>query len=337
MTEVKNTQEVVEAVKDVTEEVTRKVGVMGKLAQVTSKVTFQVSKNAPLILTAAGIVGVGVTAYAAYKSRAKVEHILDDVEERKNNEEHLIELEQKQVDGEIKDLGEQSLLEELREKNTLSPFYISKAEVGLRLAGAVALPVVLGTASVTAIGMSYVIQNRRLAGLATALAATAAERKMFKDRFVKKYGEDEYNSLETEEEVEVTTTDAKGKEKTEKKKVQVAKFNNINGRWFADSSEYTADDHQYNLAYLRAIKAKLENQLFMNGYLSYNKLMDELGLDRIKGGAELGWNTLSGFDMNFQTTNFEDGDALIPQIYIRWTHPVSIYHDVDYGGGRYTE
>lgn len=330
------TVEIVEAAKDVTSEVTRKVGVMTKLSRAVGKVSFEVSKNAPLILTAAGIVGVGATAYTAYKSRAKIETILDDVETRQKLQEKLGELEAKDAEGEISSLGEQTALEDLRKENAERPFEMKRSELVLRLTGAMALPIFLGVASASAIGASYVIQNRRLVGMATALAASAAERKLFKDRFVKKYSEEEYNKIETEEEQEVITTDAKGKEKKEVKKVRATKFNNLNGRWFADSNDYYADDHQYNLTNLRNVKSQIENRLFEAGYISYNRVMDLLGFDRIKGGAELGWNTASGFDMNFQTTNFEEGDQLTPQIYIRWTHPISIYHDVEYTG-RYSE
>ena len=331
MTEAQKTVEVVAE----TGEIVRKVTPMVKMQRAIGKVTFQVSKHSPLILTGLGIVGLGATAYYAYKSRDKINEIVSNVEDKQQDAEMLSYYKTQNKDELT--VTEQADLTRLRIAEKAGDLDIDKALYIRDLAAAVALPITLGVLSATAIGGSYLIQNRRIAGLAGALATSTAEHKYLRDRMEKKYGKEEVERLETVEEKEVKYTDAKGKEKTKKVEVQAqTPANSMSGRWFADSTEYTADDHQYNLDFLRSVQRKLDTKIFQRGYLRFNEVMDALGLDRIKSGEEFGWNTATGFELNFQTSNFETTDDIIPQIYIRWTRPISIYHDVDYSGGQYS-
>jgi len=331
MTELNNQ---VEQAAEATQEVVRKVTPMVKAQRALGKITFQVSKHSPLILTGVGIIGIGTTAYLAYKSRDKVNSIVTEMEVKQDKAARLEEYRLLNRD----DLSENqerdfSYLESEEKDGAL---VIDKPRYVRDLIAVTALPISVGLASGVAIGSSYIIQNRRLAGMAAALATTTAEHKYLRDRMEKKYGKEEVERLETVEEEEQTYTDAKGKEKTKKVEVRAqTPANSMSGRWFQDSTEYTSDDHQYNLEFLRAIQRKLDTKIFQRGYLRFNEVMDALGLDRVKSGEEFGWNTATGFELNFQTNNFEVTDDLIPQIYIRWTRPISIYHDVDYNGGRY--
>lgn len=332
MTEAQKTVEVVTE----TGEIVRKVTPMVKMQRAIGKVTFQVSKHSPLILTGLGIVGLGATAYYAYKSRDKINSIVTHVEVQQDRAARLAQYEIELKHRKLNEEEEQDY-KYLWTLNDGGELDVNKALYARDLAAAVALPITLGVLSATAIGGSYLIQNRRIAGLAGALATSTAEHKYLRDRMEKKYGKEEVEHLETVEEKEVTYTDAKGKEKTKKIEVQAqTPANSMSGRWFADSNEYTADDHQYNLEFLRSVQRKLDTKIFQRGYLRFNEVMDALGLDRIKSGEEFGWNTVTGFELNFQTSNFETTDDIIPQIYIRWTRPISIYHDVDYSGGQYS-
>lgn len=325
MTEANKTVEVVAE----TGEIVRKVTPMVKLHRAVSKATFEVSKHSPLILTGLGIVGLGATAYYAYKSRDKINMIVSDVEEKQEMQERLETLRSYHELSE----EENKEFEMLADTELRGDLDVDKYKYARDLIAATALPITLGVLSATAIGGSYLIQNRRIAGLAGALATTTAEHKYLRDRMEKKYGKEEVERLETVEEKEVTYTDNKGKEKTKKVDVQVpTPVGSMSGRWYADSNEYFADDHQYNLDNLRTVQRALEQKLFVNGFLRFNQVMDALGFDRIKGGEEFGWNTQTGFDMSFQTTNFETTEDIIPQIYVRWTRPISIYHDVEYTG-----
>ena len=328
MTETNKTVEVVAE----TGEIVRKVTPMVKLHRAVSKATFEVSKHSPLILTGLGIVGLGATAYYAYKSRDKINEIVTEVEEQQDQAARLAQYEIELKHRSLNEEEEQDY-KYLWTLNDSGDLDVDKALYVRNLAAAVALPITLGVLSATAIGGSYLIQNRRIAGLAGALATSTAEHKYLRDRMEKKYGKEEVERLETVEEKEVTYTDSKGKEKTKKVDVQVpTPVGSMSGRWYADSNEYFADDHQYNLDQLRTVQRALEQKLFVNGFLRFNQVMDALGFDRIKGGEEFGWNTQTGFDMSFQTTNFETTEDIIPQIYVRWTRPISIYHDVEYTG-----
>lgn len=320
-------------------EVTKKVGTMTKLHRALGKVTLGVNKNAPAILTASGIVLMGAAVYTSYKSRTKVEKIVEDVEQRQDLFTAYTKFKERDEseDSEGLTLKEHALFDDLKKMDDAGKLEVGRYEYARRVTGAIAVPLSLLVLSTTAISSSYIIQNRRMQGLATALAGVVAERTYFRNKFEQDYGREELEKFETTETKEVTTTNAKGKEVTTKTQVRATTpFNSLSGRWFADSTEFTSDDHAYNLEFLRTKQRKLENTLMERGYLTFNEVLDNLGFDRVKGGGDLGYNTGSDFALEFQTTNFESTDDIIPQIYVRWTHPVSIYHDVDYNGGRYS-
>lgn len=335
MTEVNNN-----VVEVAAEEVTKKVGTMTKLSRAVGKVTFLTQKHAPLILTAAGIVGIGASVYTMYKARPKIEAIVDDVENRQELLDRLNELNVMVKSGTPMTEAQFEMHKTLIDENAKEPFEVKRSEMIRRYAGALALPISLAVLSSTAIGASYVIMNKRLSGLATALAVTTAEHKYLESKVSKKYGEEELHKLETVEEEEYTETNSKGKEVTKKREVRAnTAYNSLSGRWFADSDEYASDSHDMNMTFLRNKSRQLDEELFRKGYLSLNRALSVLGFPLAKGGSELGWNTQSGFALDFQTTNFNETATgeIIPQVYVRWNRPISIFNDIDLNGGQYSE
>lgn len=304
-----------------------------KVAQFLNKAGHTVAKNSPLILTAAGVIGLGTTAVLAYKSAKKIEVITEKVEEAREQEDQLEKLtileEMDQLDAEG-----QYELDDLRQ--TFEP--VSRPEVVKDIAGAVALPVVVGLLSVTSIALSYHVLTNRNNMLATALGAAVAEHRYYKSRVKEIVSEEEYNRLEVPvERTTMTTTTKSGKEKTEDVDAQVNRRSMI-GEWFDNSSEYTVDDHSYNLLFIEAAKNKLENKMFRKGYIRLNEVFDELGFARTRLGESMGWNQSDVFDIDTQITNVkvvdeQSGEEFVrPEIYITWPTPKPIYNDVDYEG-----
>ena len=277
----------------------QKTGLALKMSRAAGKIAHVTGKHAPLMLSGAGIVGLGVTAYLSYRSRSRVEAIIEDIEERRDNDEE-----------------------------------VNRFEVVRGLSGAIALPVITGLASVTAIASSYMIMNNRIAGLATALASTAAENEYFHRKYVAENGEEAYNEFMNTEEQEVTTTDPEtNEEKTELKKTRVNSERH-RGRWFSNSTMYTSDDHDYNLAFIDSVKQQLELRLFERGYLTLNEVLEGFGFDREREGMALGWSTADSFDINVEVTDWFDEVEGVnkPQIYLRWATPRYIYDEVDLVG-----
>lgn len=270
-----------------------------KIKQFLNKTGLKIKKNSPAILTGIGIIGLGATAYLAYKSRDKVEAVVIEIEEKR-------------------DMGEE----------------INKMEVARDIAEAVYLPVTVGVVSVAAITMSYRIQNNRIAVLASSLAAQQAHNMFMEKKYKKVHGEEAYAKfmMPTESE-EFTEVDARGKEKLTVKDVKKDVDDTI-GQWYDESSEYVSDDHTYNVAMIDSVTEKLQTILFQRGHLLLNEVREALGFDRIRAGALLGWSSGDVFNVEKVVTLMEDEEngELKEHIWVTWARPRYIYDEVEFNG-----
>lgn len=268
------------------------------MKQTLTKVGHSVSKHSPALLTGLGIIGLGATAYLAYRSRHKVEAVVIDIEEAR----------------------------ELEEK-------VDKVQVAKDLAEALWLPITVGAASVGCILLSYTIQKNRIATLVTALAAQQAHGLYLENKFKKKYGEAEYARFMTPtDEIEYEIDGKNGKE-TVVKEVKKEIDQSI-GQWYDESAEYASDDHSYNVAMIDSVNDRMQTILFQRGQLLLNEVREALGFQRIRAGALLGWSTGDGFNIEKVVTTLGDEEMgeLKEQIWVTWTRPRYIYEDVDFNG-----
>lgn len=302
-----------------------------KVGQFVSKAAHTVGKNSPLILTVAGVIGLGSTAVLAYKASKKVEVITEKLEESRELEDKIAHLETLDQMNSL-DAGGQFELDEARAE--YQP--VSRPEVVKDIAGAVALPVVVGLLSVASIALSYHVLTNRNNMLATALGAAVAEHHYYKSRVQEMVSEEQYRELETP----VRREEGSFKDE-DGKKVKDPVFSKVDrrsmtGEWFDQSSEYTVDDHSYNLMFVKAAAEKLEGKMFRKGYVRLNEVFDELGLARTRLGESMGWNQSDSFGLETTVTNIrvtDQGEEFVrPEIYISWPTPKPIYNDVDYEG-----
>ena len=278
---------------------------MSKIKRLANKVVMGTKKHSPAILTGAGIIGLGATAWLAYKSREKVEAVVENIEQQR----------------------------ELAEANQ-EEFVVDKLEVARDLTEAVYLPVVVGVASVTAIFMSYRIQNRRIAVLAGSLAASQLQNKLFEEKYKKTHGEEAYNKfILPVEEKEVTYTDDKGKTKKTVESVK-QEVDKTTGQWYDESLEYVSDDHGYNVAMIDSVAEKLELILFQRGTLLLNEVREALGFERIRAGALLGWTSADSFNVEKVVTIMTDEKTgeMKEHIWVTWARPRYIYDEVEFNG-----
>lgn len=295
-----------------------------KITQTFTSIGRTLGKNAPIILTIGGVVGLGATAVFSYKAAKKVEVIVEGIESSRMYVEELELLEAAPNRTE----KEEKYLEDLR----LTVVPVDRFEVAKNLAGAVALPVATGVGSIAMIILSYQIQNNRIVNLAAALATASAERVFYNNKFKKEYGEAEYERFHTPTERTMNNvTNAKGVEEVIETTTK-ADVPSIHGEWFDKSSEYAKDDHDYNLSFIRNAESGLQLRMFRKGFLLQNEVNEALGLPRTRAGALLGWSTATGFDIFPQTTNCFNKvtGELDPQIYVKWTTPTYIYETVEY-------
>lgn len=259
----------------------------------------KVAKHSPVIFTSVGIVGLGATAYLAYKSREKVEAVVEGIEETRA------------VNGKV-----------------------DKVQVTRDIVEAVYLPVIVGVVSATSILMAHKIQNKRIAALVGALAAEQARNIYFESKYRKKHGDDEYRTFMTPtDEVTITDVNKQGKAKITIHEVKKDIDKTI-GQWYDQSSEYASDDHGYNVAFLEATNERMQTLLFQRGTLLLNEVREALGFERIKNGALLGWTTSDSFDIERVVTALGDEEAgeLKEQVWVTWTRPRYVYDDVEFNG-----
>lgn len=300
-----------------------------------AKSTKVVAKNAPLGLTVLGVLGLGATGYLSFKSAKRFEEITADVENARAIKEDKDAMEDKIKAEGIDSLSDQdkSYWEEVKDKDV----EVHRSVIARNVAGAFAAPVIVGTLSVCAISLSYMMLNNRVKGLASALATASAESYYYHKKYETQYGAEEAQRFYTPtEETKDETKDDEGK------KVKVVnrdkEVSDLYGAWFDSSDNYAADDHSYNKAFVTSVEEKMANKLFRNGYLVLNDLKDELGLERDRSGAVVGWTAGDSWVLDVKTvmvTNPETGEHE-PQIYIHWPAPKYIYDNIEYTG-RYGE
>ena len=294
-------------------------------------------KHSPLALTVTGVIGLGATAYLAYKSAHKIEAITDDIEERQRTAERMDDIIEeiqasKDMDPISVDVDHlREINDELKELEAdFKP--VDRRETIYRLGKAVAAPVATAVLSVCAIALSYYIQNNRILNLAASLATATAENAFFEKKYRETYGDDKYEEFITPTEEQEIEKDGKSK------KVKVQAKRDGNGRWFSESNEYASDDHDYNRQFIRTVEDRMQDKLFRNGYLVLNDVLDQLGFERSRAGALAGWSVENDFKLSQVVTNVTDPETgeMNPQIYISWPKPRYIYDDVSYSG-RYGE
>jgi hypothetical protein len=264
-----------------------------------AKTGLALRKHSPVIFTSLGVVGLGYTAYKAYKAAPKVEAVVVGIEEARANDEE-----------------------------------IDKVQVAKDLAEALYQPVLIGAASVAAILMAHRIQSNRIKFLMGALVTEQARNIYFQQKYRKEHGEEAYSKFITPiDQVEHVEPGKNGKDKVTVESIKRDVDESI-GQWYCDSHEYASDDHEYNISYIDAVNDRMQTILFQRGHLLLNEVREALGFQRTRAGALLGWSTGDNFNivkMIHNVGNVEKGESL-EQIWVTWTPGKYIYETVDLNG-----
>lgn len=246
-----------------------------------------VKEQAPLIMTVGGMVGLGYTAYRAYKARDRVRVITEELEYRRA-------------------MGEE----------------IKPLEVVSRVSGAVATPVIVGTLSLASIFGSYHILNNRLQVVSTALATVSAEHRAYKQYVKKQYPE----LLPVANEQEEVFASANEVNKKKPVMVTVNKNLDVNvlqGVLFSDSAQYVSDDADYGRVWLLQQSEIISDTIQRLGSISLNDVWDILEIPDSKVDRELGckfgFTDGSYFDLDLTLFSEKDADGYPrPNYIIEW-------------------
>lgn len=241
---------------------------------VTSKAGQQLllaQKNSPALLFGAGVVGVVATVVLASKATLKLDPILTDFEKEKD------------------DRKEAHNLGHYPNNHFKQDMTLLHTKLVLDIARVYAPSVLVGAASIGALGGSHYILTKRNTAVMAAFKTVDEAFKQYRKRVVNELGpEKDREFMHGSEEREVFVGETKkGEPKIERLRraggasMYAVFFDRENRNWNPQPS--------YNLIFLKAQERYLNDQLQMKGVVLLNDLYDALGMDRSTAGAVVGW------------------------------------------------
>lgn len=261
-----------------------KTEIMTKATRLLNTTGLRIKKHSPEILMVAGIAGTVVSTVLACKATTRVSQILD------NTKETLDIIHDGMEHGNIN--GQEYTQEDGKKDLT-----IVYAKTGVQLAKLYAPAATVGLISIASIVAGNRILNKRNVALAAAYAVVDKGFKDYRKNVVERFGEEMDKELRYNikaKEIEVTTTDKNGKEKTEKQTVNVIDTDSVTknseyARFYDDGNLEWSKDPEYNLMFLRKQQNYANDLLKTRGHLFLNEVYDMLGIPRTKAGQMVGW------------------------------------------------
>ena len=273
-----------------------KAEIMNKATRLIHKTGFKLKKHSPEILVVTGVVGVVASAVMACKATTKLSEITENA---------------KTDICAIKDYKDSKWVNVKKEDGTIENPYseddmkkdltITYTQTAVKLVKLYGPSVLLGTASLTAILAGHNITRKRNVAISAAYMAVDKGFKEYRGRVIERFGQDldrelKYN-LKTKE-IEETVVDAKGKEKTVKKKVDVMDTTipeftpNVYSpyaRYFDDTCLGWDNDPAVSLMTLNGQQRYANEKLKAQGYLFLNDVYEMLGIQKCAMGQCVGW------------------------------------------------
>ena len=260
-----------------------KLTIMNKVTQMTKKSGLKVRKHSPEILVISGVVGVVTSAVLACKATTKLDSIMS--ESKKQVE---------KIHGYVEENG---YTEEYTEQDSKKDLAIVYTQSAFKVGKLYAPSVILGAASIAAILGGHNILRKRNIALATAYTALNTSFKDYRNRVIERFGKELDKELRfniKSKEFDEKSVDEKGKEKIQKKTVQVTDASEIEGyspyaKFYDDGCIGWEKDPELNLMFLRRQQDAATERLKSQGYLFLNDVYDMVGIPKTKAGQVVGW------------------------------------------------
>ena len=259
--------------------------------RVLNRVGFKIKKHSPEILVVAGVAGTVVSTVMACKATTKINFVLEETK-------HQVDIihagaEKGEVLIPTEDGGTEMV--PYTAEDSKKDLTIVYAKTGLKFVKLYGPAVTLGAVSIGSILCGHNMLRKRNLALAAAYKAVDTGFKQYRGRVRDRLGDlmDKellYDIKATE--IEETTVDKKGKEKTVKKTVEVANpaaamspytfcFDETAGGWVRN-----AEDNKF---FLLRQQDYANEKLKAKGYLFLNEVLDMVGIDRCRAGQAVGW------------------------------------------------
>lgn len=238
-----------------------------------------ISRHSPEILTGIGIAGMITTTILAVKATPKAEKLIELECERQNRERR----------NEATENGDECFSKITKLKPIEVVKVTWKCYIPTAISCATSVACLIGASSVNA---------KRNAALAAAYNLSATALSEYKEKVVETIGEKKEHTVKdkiAEEHVK--------KNPVSKNEVIVTKtgntlcFDAISGRYFKSDIDK-----------IKKAENELNKRMLSEMYISLNEFFDELGLDHISIGDDLGWNLDGGLiDLDFSSQIADDG------------------------------
>ena len=252
---------------------------MGNLTSVLKRIGNKINKNSPLILTCTAAAGVIVTAVLAVKATPAA---MNDICMLENPDDFLGE-----PDGETFTV-EFTLTEKIK---CSWRHYIPAA--------------LMGTATITCIFGAHAIGAKRQAALSGAYTLAQTALTEYKSKVIENLGENVDEKIRSELAQDHLDTNPVGVDVPIPTGSKVLCFDSYSGRYFF--SDYET---------LRHIENNLNHKLISDDYVGLNELYNQLGLEPIKLGDDLGWMSSNLIEFKLDTRLASNNQPCIVLDYI---------------------
>lgn len=245
-----------------------------------ARTALKTSKVSPQVLFISGIVGMGATVVLACRATLKVEEVLEKTEKA------LIDV--KEVQSGSRDIGKESYTDNDAKKDTAT-IYIHAV---LDLSKLYGPAIIVGVLSVSALAGSHNLLTKRNASLVAAYGALEKAFDGYRGRVREAYGE------KREQEIyhDVLPCEIEDPETGKKKTQKLANGGSPYSKLFDEFNVNWEATPEYNFLFLKLRQSQFNQRLQAKGHLFLNEVYDDLGIERTKEGAVVGWIKGNGDD-----------------------------------------
>jgi hypothetical protein len=225
-------------------------------------------KNAPTILTGAGVIGFAVTTALAIRATGKAVQVMPEIHK------DIAMTKMKAED------------EEYTEKEAMEAVVRTYAKSSLVLAEIYWPVLVAGSASIVCVLAGHGMMRRRQASLVAAYTMLDASYKAYRARIRERFGEDVEREAYTDIKA-MRIFDEEGNEHLEIDSDDV--LPSMYARFFDSYNKNWSKTTEWNLLFLRAQQDWANDKLRSQGHLFLNEVYDALGMERSQAGQLVGW------------------------------------------------
>jgi hypothetical protein len=267
---------------------------------------FFLQKNAPTILTGAGVAGFAITTALTIRATAKAVDVMPEISK------------------DITEVKNASQDEDPREQQkALAHVYLSSS---LKLAELYWPVLAAGSASIVCVVSAHGMMLKRQASLVAAYTALDAGFKAYRRRVAEAVGEEKELELYRKVRTCADLTD-------EEHDGEVIDMDDVlpspYARFFDECSRNWTKTPEYNLLFLRSQQDWANDRLQAYGYIFLNEVYEALGLERSQAGQIVGWKLNGNGDGHVDFGLYNIGDECNRAFINGIEHTVMLDFNVD--------